>query len=130
MMYTQYGNKQPIERHYDAMKRWLKHMREEYMTEDFILTKDKYGDWCLPPESLELIHSRDPERKTDGSLIATAYYLKMLQLMHRFASVQGLEEEARQWGSIGTEDERCFQCPFLDSKNGNFTRAGSSALSG
>ena len=57
MMYTQYGNKQPIERHYDAMKRWLKHMREEYMTEDFILTKDKYGDWCLPPESLELIHS-------------------------------------------------------------------------
>ena len=75
-------------------------MREEYMTEDFILTKDKYGDWCLPPESLELIHSRDPERKTDGSLIATAYYLKMLQLMHRFASVQGLEEEARQWGAL------------------------------
>mgnify|MGYP000783156231 CR=1 FL=1 len=47
MMYTQYGNKQPIERHYDAMKRWLKHMREEYMTEDFILTKDKYGDLSL-----------------------------------------------------------------------------------
>ncbi len=118
MMYTQYGNKQPIERHYDAMKRWLKHMREEYMTEDFILTKDKYGDWCLPPESLELIHSRDPERKTDGSLIATAYYLKMLQLMHRFASVQGLEEEARQWGALERKMKDAFNARFLTVKTG------------
>lgn len=30
-------------------------------------------------------HSQDPARKTDGALIATAYYLKVLQLMHRFA---------------------------------------------
>ena len=69
---------------------WVSHIREYYMTEDFIITKDKYGDWCVPPESLELIHSKDPSRKTDGALIATAYYLKVLQLMHRFASLQNI----------------------------------------
>lgn len=33
------------------------------MTKDYIITKDKYGDWCVPPESLEMIHSQDPARK-------------------------------------------------------------------
>lgn len=117
-MYTQYGNKLPIEKHYDAMKRWLKHMRDEYMTDDYIITKDKYGDWCVPPESLELIHSKDPDRKTDGSLIATAYYLKMLQLMHRFASVQGLKEEAQQWGDLEHRMKDAFNARFLTVKAG------------
>ena len=43
------------------------------------------------PNHWSLIHSKDPSRKTDGALIATAYYLKVLQLMHRFASLQGLK---------------------------------------
>jgi alpha-L-rhamnosidase len=41
-------------------------------------TKDKYGDWCVPPESPELIHSKDTLRTTDGQLIATAYYYHLL----------------------------------------------------
>ena len=67
MLFTNFGDKRSIEENYPAIKKWVSHIREYYMTEDFIITKDKYGDWCVPPESLELIHSKDPSRKTDGA---------------------------------------------------------------
>ena len=118
MMYTQFGNKQPVEKHYDAMKRWMYHMRDEYMTEDYIITKDKYGDWCVPPESLELIHSKDPARQTDGKLIATAYYLKLLQLMHRFAGIRGLKADAQEWEDLEHRMKDAFNKEFLTVKEG------------
>ncbi|MFQ6928696.1 MAG: hypothetical protein ACLRS8_13170 [Parabacteroides merdae] len=31
---------------------------EEATLKDYIMTKDQYGDWCMPPESQELIHSK------------------------------------------------------------------------
>ena len=100
MLFTNFGDKRPIEENYPAIKKWVAHIREYYMTKEYIITKDKYGDWCVPPESLELIHSKDPSRKTDGALIATAYYLKVLQLMHRFASLQGLKADAEEWEEL------------------------------
>nr|MBB6148610.1 hypothetical protein [Mucilaginibacter sp. SP1R1] len=70
MLYNQFANKEPIEKHYASMKKWMDYMRSRYM-KGYIITKDKYGDWCVPPESPELIHSRDSSRNTDGQLIAT-----------------------------------------------------------
>lgn len=63
MLFTNYGDIRPIEDNYPAIKKWVSHIREYYMTKDYIITKDKYGDWCVPPESLEMIHSQDPARK-------------------------------------------------------------------
>ncbi|HKJ41134.1 MAG TPA: family 78 glycoside hydrolase catalytic domain, partial [Sunxiuqinia sp.] len=49
MLYRQYGDVKPIEKHYQSMKKWLQYMKDRYMTDDFIVTKDSYGDWCAPP---------------------------------------------------------------------------------
>ena len=70
------------------------------------------------PESLELIHSKDPSRKTDGDLIATAYYLKVLQLMHRFASLQGLKADAEEWEDLEHRMKDAFNARFLHVKEG------------
>ncbi|MDR0891920.1 MAG: family 78 glycoside hydrolase catalytic domain [Mediterranea sp.] len=118
MLFTNYGDLQPIRRNYAAIKHWLEHIRQYYMTPDYIVTKDKYGDWCVPPESPELIHSKDPARQTDGSLIATAYYLKMLQLMHRFATLQGLTADAQQWETLEHAMKDAFNRKFLTAKTG------------
>jgi len=64
----------------------LQYMSGKY-EQNGIITRDKYGDWCVPPESPELIHSKDPLRNTDGQLIATAYYFHLLKLMSRFAGL-------------------------------------------
>jgi alpha-L-rhamnosidase len=86
MLYRQFGDRQPIVKHYASMKKWMQYMQKKYM-KDYILTKDKYGDWCVPPESLEMIRSQDSTRTTRGELISTAYYYQLLQLMKKFAKL-------------------------------------------
>lgn len=86
MLYHQFGDEQPIRRHYASMKKWLHYMSERY-ERNGLMTKDKYGDWCVPPESKELIHSRDSSRITDGELIATASYYHLLGIMSKFAKL-------------------------------------------
>jgi alpha-L-rhamnosidase len=86
MLYQQFGDQQPIRRHYASMKKWLHYMSDKY-ERDGLMTKDKYGDWCVPPESPGLIHSRDSSRITGGELIATAYYYHLLGIMSGFATL-------------------------------------------
>lgn len=124
MLYTQFGNSKPIELWYPNVKRWLKHMREDYMTPDYIITKDRYGDWCMPPESLELIHSQDSTRITDGALISTAYYCKMLQMMQRFAHLLGHEEDKAYWKELEEKMTDGFNKRFLVVKKGTSEKPG------
>lgn len=87
MLLTQYGDTSSIIRHYPAMKKWMDYMKERYMTEDFIITKDSYGDWCVPPETIEAGRGKSADVKHPSSLISTAYYYYFLQLMQRFAGM-------------------------------------------
>jgi len=110
---TQFGNKKPITDNYAAMKKWMEHISKAYMTKNYIVTRDEYGDWCVPPESLELIHSLDPRRNTEGALISTAYYYKMLQLMIRFANVQDLKDDAIQFTALAEKVNEGFNSKFF-----------------
>lgn len=114
MLYEQYGNLRPVSLHYPGMKLWMQHMRDEYMNSDYIITRDRYGDWCLPPESPELIHSKDPARITDGKLIATAYYYKLLLLMGKFARLQGIDADAQAYEQLALHVKEGFNRTFWD----------------
>lgn len=124
MLYTHFGNIEPIRKFYPNIMKWLEYMRENYMTSDYIVTKDKYGDWCVPPETLDLIHSKDPDRITDGTLIATAYYLKMLQTMHRFAGVLGYSEDMKKIEELEHKVKDAFNSKFLTVKRGTSLMPG------
>lgn len=115
MLYTQFADKAPIEKHYASMKKWLDYMRKNYAKAG-LMTRDKYGDWCVPPESPELIHSRDPSRNTNGELIATAYYYRMLMLMQRFATLLKKPVDAAQFSALAIAAKNVFNQKFLDSK--------------
>ncbi|MDR3194913.1 MAG: glycoside hydrolase family 78 protein [Tannerella sp.] len=93
MLYEQYGNLEPIAKHYSSMNKWIAYMRDTYL-KNHILVKDTYGDWCMPPEQPELIHSLDPSRKTDGAVLSTTFYYRILKLMERFAALLDKEEDA------------------------------------
>ena len=124
MLYHQFGNKQPIIDSYPSIRKWLNHILAEYTDKNGIITKDKYGDWCVPPEKLELIHSQDPKRKTDGKLIATAYMIRCLQLAEQFANLQGLKEEAKAWADRRSGMIDAFNRQFLTNKAGTSRRPG------
>ena len=92
MLYTRFGDIQPIRQHYGAWKRWLLHMKDTYM-QDGIIARDTYGDWCMPPESPELIHSRDTTRITPAVALATPSYCHLCDIMAQFAECLGLHDD-------------------------------------
>ena len=112
MQYDQFGDSSAISRYYPAVKKWLRHMSYQY-EKDGLMPRDKYGDWCVPPEELTMIHSRDPKRVTDGTLIATAYYYTLNRKMERFAKILGKTEEAQAFGSKADEVKKAFNKKFL-----------------
>ncbi len=96
-LYEQYGDLRDIARHYASMKQWLRYMQSKYLV-DGIMTKDKYGDWCVPPESKQLIHTKDSSRITEGALLATAYYYHYLTMMSKFAGLLAATDRAYMTG--------------------------------
>lgn len=120
MLYKQFGNKEPILKHYPFMKKWFFYMKDKYMTSDYIMTKDKYGDWCVPPETEELIHSQDPARKTDGQLIATAYSFKLLQMLQNFAQIADLQSDVEDYTILAENIRKGFNKKFYDPATGQY----------
>jgi len=120
MLYHQYGDVRPIAKHYASMKKWLAYMKLKYM-KDYVLTKDKYGDWCMPPESPELIHSKDPARTTDGELIASAYYFKMLGLMEGFAKVLNKPQDVKEFVALSAHIKSTFNQKFFNAQTQQYS---------
>ena len=92
MLYTRFGDVEPIRQHYAAWKKWILHMKNEYMRAG-LMPRDTYGDWCMPPESLELIHSSDPNRITESTVISTPFYCYLCGKMAKFAEILGFTED-------------------------------------
>lgn len=93
MLYRQYGDLRPMRKSYASIKRFLDMIRRENY-KDGLVPYDRYGDWCVPPESPELVHSEDPARKTDGRLISSAYYFYLCRLMQRYAGQFGFSDDS------------------------------------
>lgn len=119
MLYRQFGDMRSIVKHYASMKKWMDYMRSKYM-KNFIVTKDKYGDWCVPPESLELIRSKDSLRNTRGDLIATAYYYRLLQYLKKFAKLAGKEADIKTFEELAGNIRKAFNQKFFNSQTGYY----------
>jgi alpha-L-rhamnosidase len=114
LLYQQYGDDQPIRQHYPSMKKWMSYMKGKYM-KDGIMTKDTYGDWCVPPESPKLIHSEDPARKTAAEYLGTSFYYYLLTLMEQFATVSGNTADVAAYKAEGELVKTAFNNKFLNN---------------
>lgn len=113
MLYHQYGDIQPIAKHFDAMVLYMEYMRSHYLEpETGLMTADKYGDWCMPPEGPEIIHSSAPDRITDGKLIATAYFCGLYERVYEFASLLGRQSEVAAYPAYAQALRRAFNEQF------------------
>lgn len=113
MLYEQYGDIQPIKKHYQSLKTWVNYIKSNLMT-DYIVTKDTYGDWCMPPEKQELIHSADPARKTDGAILSTTFYYRILQLMSKFAVISGEKNDQKEFDDLALKVKNAYNEKYFD----------------
>ena len=121
MLYRQYGDVKPIVQHYPAMKKWMQYMKAKYMTKEGIVTKDSYGDWCVPPEAPELIHSKESTRNTDPKLIATAYYYYFCGVMQRFAQLTGNRNDVTLFQTDAKRVKEAFNIKFYQQGTARYS---------
>ncbi|MCD6596189.1 MAG: glycoside hydrolase family 78 protein, partial [Bacteroidales bacterium] len=125
MLYTQYGDLKTIETHYPFMQKWISHM-STYL-KDGIMPKDTYGDWCVPPEDIRLIHTNDPLRTTSAEYIGTAYFYYELQLMAKFAKLLGKDSDEQNYIKTAEEMKIAFNERFLDRNNYQYSNNSATA---
>ncbi len=115
MLYNQYGDLQTIETHYPYMQKWISHMSK--FLKNGIMPKDTYGDWCVPPDDLKLIHTNNASKTTSAEYIGTVYFYYELRLMEKFAKLLGKNDDAIEYSKISAEIKSAFNKTFLDKNN-------------
>lgn len=88
MMRLQYGDDRPMSQHAENVRRFLGFAKMK-SGKDGLITYDRYGDWCVPPASLDEVLTKDSTRLTDGTLLSSCYYYYICRMM-------GMDEEAEK----------------------------------
>lgn len=114
----QYGDTRLIERHYPTMVKWIDHM-STYVTNG-IIARDNYGDWCVPPEDPQLIHSKDPARKTAPAILATTYFHHCLKLMGRYAHRLGKTTDEQRFQQLAATLKTALNRDFYHHDRGHY----------
>lgn len=119
MLYEQFGDSLAVQKHYPSMKRWVKQISESSL-KNGIITIDTYGDWCVPPESPNLIHSQKSDRQTDGRILGTAVFYSILQLMEKFALINRAEADRTEYDRLATQIKEAYNEMFLNTAEGYY----------
>lgn len=113
-----YGDYAPIRQNFPAMVKWADHM-STYIT-DGIMPRDKYGDWCMPPENSKIIHSTDPARLTAGPLLGTAYFSYDLGLLSDYARLVNQPAEAQRFADLSAKMAFGLNAKYLNRQLGRY----------
>ncbi len=111
-LYEQYGDRRILETCYPMMTRWAEMMIGQMR--DDLMPKDTYGDWCVPPESPELIWSTDPNRVTNAELVASAYFYANLRTLARYAALLGCPEDTVRYSHIADRMQRAYHARWYN----------------
>ncbi len=124
-LHRQFGDHSTFRRHYRAIRRWLEFALS--MTHEGIIERDTYGDWCVPPESPELIHSKDPARACHRAILASCYLRFSLLAGAEFARHLGESHDARRWAAAAEEISRAVHARFFDERRGCYDNGAQTA---
>ena len=115
----QFGDAAGIRLHYAGAKSWMQHMLG--LATNHLLSKDNYGDWCVPPEEPSLIHSLDPAKQTDKTLLASTYFYYDLCLMAKYATQLGQAADAEYWRDHARAFKTAINQTFLNRQQGQYS---------
>jgi alpha-L-rhamnosidase len=100
--WMQYGNKDIIERNWEAMQRWMEFIQSR--NPDFLRKKGvgpNFADWLAPDEH------------TDKNLLATAYWALIANMMSEMAHAAGKEADAKRYTELVGNIRAAFQKAYI-----------------
>jgi alpha-L-rhamnosidase len=102
-IYRAYDDPHIVERHYDAMVRWMEYLHEA--NPDYIRKNrmgNNYGDWLSPKGD-----------HTPKHLLATAYWAYDAKLMAEMAEATGRNEDAGEYRDLNERIKAAFEEAFV-----------------
>lgn len=120
MLFRHEGDLQVVREHYPALRRWMQYVENELM-EDGVVVRDNYGDWCMPPESKELINSQDPERITDGRVLGTTVFYDCLRMMMEMGEELGLGADVRYYAKLQQSIKEAYNRKFFNPETAQYS---------
>jgi alpha-L-rhamnosidase len=102
-IYRTYDDTRIVERHYDAMARWMEYLHEA--NPDLIRKNrmgNNYGDWLSPKGD-----------HTPKHLLATAYWAHDAKLMAEMAEATGRNEDAGEYRDLNERIKAAFEEAFV-----------------
>ena len=120
MLMQRYGDERGFRLHYDSMRRWVQFIVNTAM-EDHIVVKDTYGDWCMPPESQELIHSKDPSRITEKAVLSTTVFYQLLGYMQEFAHRMGKTEDEQEYAALAATIKDAYNARYFNAETAQYS---------
>ena len=121
----QYDDTALIARHYEGMAKWTDHMIG-YM-KDGLMSRDQYGDWCVPPALRGKSYVGDPSRKTSPTMLAAPYFYKCLRVMQRFATLVNKPEDATRYGEVAEQLKTAMNQTQYNKEKGYYDNGSQTA---
>ena len=124
-LHRHYGDRAVVGENFPAISKWLDHMCG-YLENDLI-SRDVFGDWCVPPESRHLIHSERADRKTSPVILSSTYLARLLEMAATFARMLGNDDDAARWTGRHAEISAALNARFLDASRGSYDNGSQTA---
>jgi len=116
----QYGDDRMIRSLYPVMTKWMDTCAKS-LSPDGLTDWAFYGDWCMPPESPDVIHSQEPGRQTDKTLLGTTYWCDLCRKMSRFAALLGKTDDAAKYAALADKSTDGLQRKFYNPQTGLYS---------
>lgn len=100
--WMQYGDKQIIRQHWEAMERWMKFIHDA--NPNFLRANGvgpNYADWLAP------------DQNTDKTLLATAYWALIANMMSEMAHVIGNEDAVKRYTALGEAIRDAYRKAYI-----------------
>jgi alpha-L-rhamnosidase len=108
-LHERYADLGVVERQFESMRAWVEHVRRHAGEGRLWRTPMQLGDWLDPSAPPE-----DPGRaKTDGVLVANAYFSRSAQLLADAAALLGRHELADEYGALAAEVRQAFRDEWM-----------------
>ena len=119
MLLRRYNDINAVLKYYPFLQNYMNYLDRNL--KDGIVTTNCWGDWCMPPERPDLIHSEDPSRKTDGSLISSAMYYSMLTMMGDMAIKLGKEGDMLAYDKQQQKLKEAYNRRFYNAETASYS---------
>lgn len=111
--YLQYGDKDLLESHYDAMRKYIEYLLKDINPQSGVFKEKERGEWWALGDWLSL-----EDKKNEKTLFGESYLIYDLEIMSKVAAILGKNDDASKYDGLRTTRKAFFNKTYIDALTG------------